>query len=127
MPSFNVPLELGLFLGAQKYEALTTRQKKSLIMDKAKFRYQEFISDLAGIEIASHGGEARLLISIIRNWLSAYSKQHLPGNNMIWKQFRLFNSAVPEITKDLNIKGYELAYTDYIFMMDSWLREHKGM
>jgi hypothetical protein len=128
LPSFNIPLELGLFLGAQKYAPLRTRQKQCLVLDRGKFRYQQFISDLAGIDVASHEGDARTLIAIIRNWLLANSRnQSLPGARWIWEQYRLFTKAVPKITEALKIKQTELTYPDYIFMMASWLRESEGM
>src|ERR1022692_3647652 len=53
---FNMPLELGLFLGAQRYAPKNdyNKEKKSLIMDIEPYRYQQFISDLSGHDISSH-------------------------------------------------------------------------
>jgi hypothetical protein len=92
LPRFNIPLELGLFLGAQKFDPLSAKQKQSLVIDKEKFRYQEFISDLAGIDIASHEGNARALVSIVRDWLRVNSNQFKPSSRLIWEQFQSFTA-----------------------------------
>jgi hypothetical protein len=126
LPRFNIPLELGLFLGAQKFDPLSAKQKQSLVVDKEKFRYQEFISDLAGIDIASHEGNARALVSIVRDWLRVSSNQSVPSSRLIWEQFQLFKKAAPKIVKAVGIKRDELTYPDFIYIMSSWLREHKG-
>src|SRR3569833_2750228 len=47
LPRFNMPFELGIFLGARQYGKPEQRQKKALIFDIEPFRFQKFISDLA--------------------------------------------------------------------------------
>jgi hypothetical protein len=54
LPRFNMPLELGLFLGAKRYGA--QRRKAVLVLDTEQYRYQRFISDLSGQDIHAHGG-----------------------------------------------------------------------
>ncbi|HVV93941.1 MAG TPA: hypothetical protein VHD15_11020 [Hyphomicrobiales bacterium] len=44
LPRFNMPFELGLFLGA-KTLAPKHRQKKVLILDRAPYRFQQFLLD----------------------------------------------------------------------------------
>lgn len=53
LPRFNMPLELGIFLGAKRYGGKSQKLKKLLILDLEQFRYQRFISDLAGIDITN--------------------------------------------------------------------------
>lgn len=43
-----MPLELGTFLGAKHFGSEIQKKKTCLILDKEKFRYQKFISDIAG-------------------------------------------------------------------------------
>ena len=57
LPRFNMPLELGLFLGAKRYGGKHQKAKRVLILDVEQFRYQRFISDLAGMDIHEHGGD----------------------------------------------------------------------
>ena len=43
LPRFNMPLELGIFLGAKRYGTAKDRKKNCLIVDKCQHRYQKFI------------------------------------------------------------------------------------
>ncbi|HEV2817827.1 MAG TPA: hypothetical protein VGW40_11490 [Allosphingosinicella sp.] len=52
-----MPLELGLFRGAKRFGNKAQKLKRALILDIEQFRYQRFISDLAGIDIHAHGGD----------------------------------------------------------------------
>src|SRR5689334_11199778 len=51
LPRFNMPLELGLFLGAKRYGAPPQNRKRALVLDVEPYRYQRFISDIAGQDI----------------------------------------------------------------------------
>src|SRR5882762_23909 len=53
LPRFNMPLELGIFLGAKRFGGRSSR-KRCLIMDRAPYRYKRFISDIGGQEIKAH-------------------------------------------------------------------------
>ncbi|CAN7633997.1 hypothetical protein [Mesorhizobium sp. LjRoot246] len=61
LPRFNMPLELGLFLGAKRYGDDEQKKKRCLILDVAQYRYQQFISDLAGMDITAHQGVPRTM------------------------------------------------------------------
>ena len=51
-----MPLEQGIFLGAKRFGGTKQRDKRLLIFDIEAYRYQKFISDLAGIDIHAHQG-----------------------------------------------------------------------
>lgn len=51
LPRFNMPLELGVFLGAAKFGRGRQREKRCLILDRERYRYQKYISDIAGQDI----------------------------------------------------------------------------
>src|SRR5262249_48867536 len=46
LPRFNMPLELGIFLGAQRYGQGRQKKKCCLILDRERYRYRAFISDI---------------------------------------------------------------------------------
>ncbi|MEA2337939.1 MAG: hypothetical protein QOE82_1946 [Thermoanaerobaculia bacterium] len=48
LPRFNMPLELGLFIGAKRFGRAEQKTKTCLILDIERYRYQKFISDIAG-------------------------------------------------------------------------------
>src|SRR5678809_354803 len=53
LPRFNMPLELGVFLGAKRYGSGLHREKSCLILDRERHRYQRFCADIAGQDIAA--------------------------------------------------------------------------
>ena len=80
LPRFNMPLELGLFLGCKRFGANAQQKKKCLILDSDRYRYRNFISDIAGQDIHTHGGQPREAIIEVRNWLAGASgRRLLPG------------------------------------------------
>ena len=48
LPRFNMPLELGVFLGAKRYGSSKQKTKRCLVLDRERYRYQSYISDLGG-------------------------------------------------------------------------------
>lgn len=56
---FNMPLELGFFLGAKRYGSERDRQKRCLVLDRDRYRYRGFCSDIAGQDIRAHNDEPR--------------------------------------------------------------------
>src|SRR5476649_1388241 len=69
LPRFNMPLELGLFLGAKRYGGSAHRGKSCLILDRKPYRYQIFCSDIAGQDIRAHENNIENAIRVVRNWL----------------------------------------------------------
>lgn len=47
LPRFNMPLELGLFLGCKRYGGPRQATKRCLILDSDRYRYRAFLSDIA--------------------------------------------------------------------------------
>ena len=54
LPRFNMPFELGIFLGAKQLGAIDQRRKSAIVLDAETYRYQQFISDLAGADVRAH-------------------------------------------------------------------------
>lgn len=44
LPRFNMPLELGVFLGAQRFGDANQKKKNTLVLDRVQYRYQELCS-----------------------------------------------------------------------------------
>ncbi len=91
LPRFNMPLELGLFLGCRRFGAENQRKKSSLILDREPYRYRIFMSDISGQDIHSHGGDPERAIAETRDWLRAASNNsNLAGGAEIVKHYRRF-------------------------------------
>jgi hypothetical protein len=69
LPRFNMPLELGIFLGAKRYGNPPQRKKSGLILERDLYRYQIYCSDIAGQDIRAHDNTAETAIRAVRNWL----------------------------------------------------------
>ena len=128
LPRFNMPLELGVFIGAKKYGGSQQKSKNILILDKEKYRYQAFISDIAGHDIRSHGNSPEQLITHVRNWLNdASGRKTIPGGRKILKRYRSFQSDLPEILNAVGLELDELTYNDYSNFVSEWLQENASV
>ncbi|WP_420128968.1 hypothetical protein [Longimicrobium sp.] len=126
LPRFNVPLELGLFLGAQEYGAGSQKQKRSLILDAEPDRYHRFCSDIAGQDIRAHGGEPAGAIAAVRAMLSTAldGNARLPGAATICSRFTRFRADLPRICRQLHVKVAELQFMELRSFVMEWLAEH---
>jgi hypothetical protein len=55
LPRFNMPMELGLHLGARLLGEARHRRKRALILDAERHRYDAILSDISGQDIEAHG------------------------------------------------------------------------
>ena len=69
LPRFNMPFELGLVLGAKRFGGRSFGRKKTLIFDRDPYRYQSYISDIAGQDVHEHKGQVDQLIRELAAWL----------------------------------------------------------
>src|ERR687894_3002092 len=104
LPRFNMPLELGAFLGAKHFGRGTQKKKACLILDSEKYRYQKFISDIAGQDIKAHENNPKVVIRVARDWLRTYSQVSIPSGSVIWSRYQLFESDLPLLCQELKLK-----------------------
>jgi hypothetical protein len=121
LPRFNMPLELGLFLGAKRFGAPLQRRKSCLILDRDPHRYQKFISDIAGQDIKSHRRKERHAIGMTRDWLSTSSGRTIPGGDYVYRRYAKFNSELPALCRSLKLRKSELTFNDYANIVTKWV------
>src|SRR5207253_8256579 len=93
---FNMPFELGLFLGAKSFGTGQQRRKICLILDKLPYRYQKYISDISGQDIEAHYNKPGNVISIVRNWIGNNAESvQLPSGRIIEKRYVRFTKELP--------------------------------
>ena len=123
LPRFNMPLELGLFLGCRRFGDAGQRRKVSLILDSQQYRYQTFISDIAGQDIHAHQGNPENAMREVRKWLAVASRHlRLPGGNDIVNRFRRFRNDFPDLCTAARLEPGEVTLRDLQRMIVSWLR-----
>jgi hypothetical protein len=123
LPRFNMPLELGLALGCAKFGSRRQRQKTALILDRRQYRYQRFVSDIAGQDIKEHRNRPSRAIEAVRNFLRAESGiADIPGAEYISGRYRRFKADLPAIAKLGHLNAKRLTFVDYCEMIKQWLR-----
>jgi hypothetical protein len=122
LPRFNMPLELGLFLGAKKFGTSNQRSKKALILDREPYRFQRFISDISGQDIYAHNGEVRQLVLRIVNWLRHENpKEPVPGGAAVADEYRRFRQELPKIAAAKQLRINEVTFRDLADAASKWI------
>ena len=124
-PRFNMPLELGIFLGAKKFGIAEQKSKKCLVLDKELYRYQQFISDIAGQDIQAHKNDAEVIVKVVRDWLrSASGRQTIPAGSIVWRRYQTFLRKLPQTAVELRLDAENLIFNDYAAVIARWLEKN---
>jgi len=128
LPRFNMPLELGLFLAAKRFGSGTQKSKRCIVLDRQRYRYQRFISDIAGQDIHSHQGRIGTLIAEVASWLRTQSRRsNVPGGRMIAGEFDSFRRKIPRICANRGLAPEELTFGDYADMVVEYVTATQGV
>lgn len=124
LPRFNMPLELGIFLGAKRFGGKSSH-RRCIIMDRAPYRYKRFISDIGGQDVRAHDRNPAMAVRRVRDWLqSAPGKAAIPGGAIIWTQYQRFRRELPVIAEEAELDSTQLTFIDYHQLVINWLKEH---
>jgi hypothetical protein len=115
LPRFNMPLELGVFLGAKSYGGRAQKNKRCIIFDRERYRFQRYISDIAGQDIHSHEDSEQKLIKELATWLRDQSRDlTVPGGRAIAEEFARFKTSIlPAVCKARSLEPDELTFGDF--------------
>ncbi len=122
LPRFNMPLEFGVFLGARKYGGNLQKAKSCLILDREKYRYQKFISDIAGQDIRAHQNDLGKTVKHVRNWLNNASNATIPSGDRIFNRYNSFKENLPVLCDALMLNRNEIEFNDYVVLVSQWLK-----
>jgi hypothetical protein len=121
---FNMPLELGFFLGAKRYGNERDREKSCLILDRSAFRYRSFCSDISGQDVRVHNDHPRDAIRAVRDWLSSHRADVvIPGGKAIFERYQQFRLQLRQQAREINLDYRELTFNDYTRLVAGWLAE----
>lgn len=112
LPRFNMPIELGIALGMKHLGRAKLRDHMLLVLDTERYRYQRFASDLAGVDIAAHGGRLADVVGEVRAFLAPHASSHLPGAAAILDGHAAFLAELPTIAAAAQQGEAELTYAD---------------
>jgi hypothetical protein len=144
LPRFNMPFELGLFIGCLKFGGGKHSQKDIIVMDKEKYRYHEFLSNINGLDCKAHKNKPEEAIKIVHEWLrfkrleKSITEKKISKYSSICKEYQgsqsmlsAFNEFVIKIPEYCRINGYDfkdLKYVDFcncVLLYHSDLKERK--
>lgn len=92
-PRFNMPFELGLFLGARHFGGVRQRRKRALVLAESRVRWAPSISDLAGVDPVFHSNDPLAAIQAVRDFLSRTpGGKRLPGEAAIAADYERFSA-----------------------------------
>lgn len=125
LPRFNMPLELGMFLGAKEYGSGKQIEKTCLVLDRDPHRYQKFISDIGGQDIHAHARKAEKAIREVRNFLGNLQRGVvMPGPTLIHRRYLDFTRDLPALCKRSGLKKADMTFNNYVLYVEEWLKGH---
>lgn len=125
VPRFNMPMELGLHLGARLLGESRHRRKRALILEAKRHRYDAALSDISGQDIEVHGNDPDQAIRCVRNWLSEHRRRDavpLPGAAAMQADYRLFQAEVGALLASRRLDPIQqLSHSDFLFAVRDWI------
>jgi hypothetical protein len=123
LPRFNMPYELGIFMGCKYLGESYHRKKDFLVMDSEPHRYKRLISDLAGYDFPSHNNDVNTVINNVRDWMSEAASKHLPGALYYQDRYRSFMQVFPALCKAFKVTPQIINFKDYYALVSAWIQE----
>lgn len=124
LPRMNMPFELGLFLGASRFGDARHKRKSCIIFDREPYRYQKFLSDIAGQDIVSHGGDPATIVRAIRNALATAMPPDvmLHSGKLMAERYTVFRRDLPRVCAALRLDHRDLGHRDLAVVLTAWLQ-----
>ncbi len=124
LPRFNMPFELGLFLGCVEFSAdAEQRLKVLMVMDSEPFRLRTSLSDIAAYEVSSHKGSPEAAIRLVRDWLANSSGLTLYGALRVQREYMEFEQQFSEIVREGEYasQASEVTFADLCSITRRWI------
>ena len=122
----NMPFELGIDYGCKVYKDGRHKDKKILVLEKDKYRYQKALSDLSGSDIKSHNDDPIKVTKVIRDWFVTEELNTGPGYKRIWYDY---NDFMNDLDDKLVKEGHEpeefgeVPIPEIMSYMDLWFKK----
>ncbi len=110
-----------MFLGAKRFGNKEQKLKRVLIFDIEQYRYQTFVSDLAGMDIHGHDNSPMQAVHETRDWLANVSRRQLPSGDQVTGIYQQFLDNLPTLTEELEFDSDNIPYVDFERIVVSWL------
>ena len=126
LPRFNMPFELGIFFGARAFGSDDQRNKVALVLEKEKYSYQQYISDLNGVDTKAHNNDVNKVIKLVRDWLKSASKRTtIDGDLTIISDYNIFTGELlPTFATEMGLEKNSLTFSDFCIVVAAALRRN---
>ena len=119
---FNMPFELGIFFSAKHFGEGAHKRKQCIILEKTKYRYRKYISDISGVDVTAHKNSAKTAIVSVRNWLVTSSRRKsIPPGEEISRRFQKFQRDIRKICRQRGISYESMPFIEMTRNMSDWL------
>lgn len=127
LPRFNMPFELGMAMGAKRFNRRKFGAHGLSIMVAEPFKLPAYLSDLGGNDPAAHHNEPSKLIEIVRDFLhSAPDGRLLEGPRRFVEAYGHFRSKLPEIAEGVGFTADEVGgfqrYRVFLWCVSEFLK-----
>ena len=120
-PRFNMPLELGICMGAIEFGTKKHKEKEYLILESERFRFKQFISDISGQDIKVHHDKPAEAIKCVRDWLVKKTSEVIPSASIISKNYDKFLDGLPALCQVNDWLPAELTFDEYSLLVTNWI------
>ena len=127
LPRFNMPFELGLFLGAASFGSVQQRRKSCLVLVRGRDLHHRYISDLAGCDPVPHQNDPDLMVRAVRHWLvteQPAKETALPNVRELIGYFHRFRVNAATLRKRAGLDPSEETFTDLAVSVHAWIKNN---
>jgi hypothetical protein len=123
-----MPLELGIFLGAQLIGSGKQKAKNCLILDVERYRYRSFCSDISGQDVKAHRDDPDRALEAARDWLGAFSVSNgmgtIPGPTKMKERYAAFAAQLPIQCAGVHLEPHALGFLELRTLVQEWLAQN---
>lgn len=104
-------------------------QKRCLVLETERYRYQAAISDLSNSDISVHRGDPESIVSEVRNWPDNQARLQAPGPSRIWGAFLDFMADNYDMLKQRGFSGRDiekLPTSELTRCIEGWVRKNRN-
>jgi hypothetical protein len=124
-PRFNMPLELGVFLGAKRFGRHAQDRKACLVFERAPHTYDRFVSDFSGYDVASHQDQPEHVVRAVRDWLSsAAQRRRIAGSHKVLRDYDRFRKWLPAKCVSVDLRAKDLTWVEFADLALEWSRNN---
>ena len=131
MPRNNMPLELGVFIGCQRFGSSFNYEKEYLILDSDADRYNQHTSDVKADDAEYHHDQPNEMIERVRDWLANRPfrdrLQRIPGADRLQERYARFTSEAPAICQELELSFSRLSFEEFRDISAGWIAQQQAI